>query len=96
MDKYLKLIPFGIILILSVKCIALTTTFADVAFLAVLSCLVSYFHFATKEKRVVSLEKRQEDLEVTLKQKSKELDEIKGHLSGMKLATAIRPSSGRF
>lgn len=96
MDKYLKLMPSSVILVLSIKCIALGTTFADVSFLAVLSCLVSYFHFATKEKRVESIEKRQTELENSFQQKSKEIDEVKNHLSGMKLATTIRSSSGRF
>jgi hypothetical protein len=96
MDKYLKIMPFGLVLTLSAKCIFVGTTFADVAFLGVLSALGCYMHFATKEKRVNGLEQKHVELEKKFEAKAKEIDDVKNHLSGLKLASAIRPSSGKF
>ena len=96
MDKYLKVMPFGIILVLSGKCIVVGSTFADVAFLSVLGAIGCYFHFATKETKFKDLEAKHLQLEQKLETKAKEVDDIKNHLSGLKLASAIRPGAGRL
>lgn len=96
MDKYLKAMPFGLILVLSAKCIFSGTSFADVAFLAVLSGLGCYIHFSTKERRINQLEHKHLELEKRFEAKAKEIDEVKSHLSGLKLASAIRPASSKF
>lgn len=96
MDKYIKNLPFGLVFVLSSKCIALGASFSDVAFLAVLSVLGSYLHFATKEKQIDELKHQHNELKQKFEEKSKEIDEVKNHLSGLKLATAIRPSVGKF
>lgn len=96
MDKYLKVMPFGLVLVLSAKCIFVGTTFADVAFLAVLSSLGCYLQFSTKEKRINQLEQKHSELEKRFEAKAKEIDDVKNHLSGLKLASAIRPASSKF
>lgn len=96
MDKHIKVMPFGLILLLSAKCIVLGSSYSDVALLAVLSALGSYVYFTTKEERFKALEKKHEELEKTVQSRSKELDEIKTHLSGIKLANAIRPVQSKF
>lgn len=96
MDKYLKVMPLGLILVLSSKCIFVGVSFADVAFLAVLSGLACYFHFATKEKRINNLEQKHLELEKRFETKAREIDEVKSHLSGLKLANTLRPTTSKY
>jgi hypothetical protein len=96
MDKYIKYLPFGLISALSGKCLVNGVSFAEVAFLAVLSVLGCYMHFATKEKKFQILEQKYSDLEKRFETKSKEIDDVKNHLSGLKLASAIRPTASKF
>jgi hypothetical protein len=96
MDKYIRVMPFGLVLLLSGKCIVLGAAYSDVALLAVLSALGSYLHFSTKDKRFEELENKQAELEKAVQARSKEVDEIKTHLSGIKLANAIRPVQNKF
>jgi len=96
MDKYTRIMPFGLVLLLSIKCIVSGTTFPDVALLAVLSSLGGYLSLSASNKQVKELEEQYVELKNEFNSKSKEVDDIKNHLSGLKLASAVRPASGRF
>lgn len=96
MDKFIKVMPSGLVFALSLKTVALGCSFSDVAFLAVLSSLSAYFHFANERKELKKLETDLKELEKTIQLKSKEIDEVKSHLSGVKLANALRPAQSKF
>lgn len=96
MDKFIKVMPSGLVFALSLKAVILGCSFSDVAFLAVLSSLSAYFHFATGKKDLQKLQTHVENVEKTVQQKAKELDEVKTHLSGIKLASTMRPVQSKF
>jgi len=96
MDNYIKVMPFGLVLIISLKCVFVGTTFPDVALLGVLSGLGCYLSLNVSNKKVKKIEDKFLDLEDKFNVKSKELDDLKNHLSGLKLASVVRSSAGKF
>lgn len=94
-EPYLKYIPLGMFFAFGIKTLLTSATLTDAALLLVLGGVAGYYEWKSQTKATALLHARCNEIDKHLNDFKKTQDEMKGYISGLKLAQASRsPFSG--
>lgn len=91
MKEIKNLIPMALFSVFFIKCTIMQFSYADVAVLAVLGLVTCYLEFQGRDKKLQVLEDKLNLAVNSFDDKSKQIEDIKGAISGLKLSAITRP-----
>lgn len=81
----------GLFSIFFLKGTILSFSYADVAVLAVLGLVTCYLEFQGRDQKLKTLEEKLDAAVRNMEDKTKQIEDIKGSISGLKLSAITRP-----
>lgn len=93
MENLKKLLPMSLFAIFFLKGTIMSFSYADVAVLAVLGLVTCYLEFQGRDKKLQALEDKLNLAVTNMEDKTKQIEDIKGAISSLKLSAITRPMS---
>lgn len=90
MKEYIKYIPLGLFVAFSVKSLAYGASLQDAPVYAILALFTAYLVHRDEEKALKAIHDKLNQLEKTNEVKSKEIEELRSHVSTLKLGQQVR------
>lgn len=90
MKLELRILPWTLLSLYSVKVLILGAQYVDAPVLLILAGFLAFFEYKTSDAKYVELKQEQEKLNKELADVNKKMSEMKTYLESMKLASQIK------
>lgn len=91
--NYKNLVPMVLLSASFLKGIIMQFSYTDVATLAVLGLVTCYFEYQGRDKKLKALEEKLDVAVRNMEDKTKQIEDIKGSISSLKLSAISRPAA---
>ncbi len=92
-EEKIKYIPLGLFCLAFLKSLILTPSWEEVAFLALLGGVATFYTFFTDEKRFKLFHSRLDEADKHLTELYKKHDDLKSEISGVKVSQGFRSTT---
>jgi exo-beta-1,3-glucanase (GH17 family) len=96
MEKIAKFLPLSLFCVFSLKLMVLGAQLVDSLVLLVLAAYSAYYEFKAVDSKIKVFEEKINNQELLIKQKSKEIDEVKALVGGIKLGQQLKSGQNRI